>query len=384
MVGGGARGAYQAGVLQGLAQILRPQLGDRPAFDVLTGISTGAINAAYLASNADRMADAFGGLAALWSELHVEDVIRTNAMSLVTIGSRWLRDLTLGGMLASRPRSNHLLDTTPLRELVGAHVDADAIHRHVARGVLRGFGVSATSYRTGSAVTFFDAHERVDDWTRTARVGRQTRIALDHILASASIPFLFRPVLVDGAFHGDGGVRMTTPLSPAIHLGADKIVAISVQHRRSGEVPVAGERDPPDDISIADIAGVMLDGALLDGLDSDSEHLLRINHTLGLVDAKRRAQHGDGLRSIALLVIRPSIDLGALARDQFDRMPAMLRYLTKGIGASRERGVEFLSYLAFDPSYTRPLIEIGHADALAQRDEIEAFFSAPVGDRETA
>ncbi len=376
LVGGGARGAYQAGVLQGFAEILRGHLGNGPLFDVLTGISAGAINAAYVASNADRMADRIASLAALWSELHIDDVMRADAMSLLSIGSRWLRDLTLGGVLPAKPRSNHLLDTTPLRTFLAAHIDVEAIHRHVADGTLRGIGVSATSYRTGAAVTFFDGHESVAEWRRSSRVGRRTRINIDHILASASIPLLFRPVRIDGTFYGDGGVRMTTPLSPAIHLGSDKIVAISVQHGRGGDtiVPRADESDAASEISIADIAGVMLDAALLDDLESDVERLLRDNRTLALIDATRRAQHPDGVRPIPLLLIRPSVDLGALAHDQFKRMPAMLRYLTKGIGATEGSGVELLSYLAFDPSYTRPLIQIGRKDALSQKDEIEEFF----------
>jgi NTE family protein len=376
LVGGGARGAYQAGVLQGLAEILGTHMRTRPLFDVITGISAGAINAGYVASKADRMADVMGGLAALWSELDLEDVMRADIMHLLSTGSRWLRDLTFGSVLPTQRRSNHLLDTTPLRAFLAAHIDVDAIHRHVANDILCGFGVSATSYRTGAAVTFFDAHESVAPWTRSARVGRRTRIELDHILASASIPLLFPPASIDGAFYGDGGVRMTTPLSPAIHLGSDKIVAIAVQHGRGVDTtgPIPHESDAANDISIAEIAGVMLDATLLDNLDGDAEHLGRVNQTLAMIDAKRRSHHSDGLRVIPLLVIRPSVDLSAMAHDQFKRMPAMLRYLTKGIGASEGRGVEFLSYLAFDPSYTCPLIEIGRNDARSQKDEIEAFF----------
>jgi len=376
LIGGGARGAYQAGVLQGFAEILRTRVGQRPLFDVLTGISAGAINAAYVASRADRMADRIASLAAVWSELGIDDVMRTDPVSLLSIGGRWLRDLTLGGVLPARPRSNHLLDTTPLRAFLATHIDVEAIHRHVANGIVRWVAVSATSYRARNTVTFFDGHESVAPWTRTFRVGRRTRIELDHVLASASIPLLFQPVLIDGAFYGDGGIRLTTPLSPAIHLGADKIVAISVQHRGGGDatVPTAGENVASSDISVADIGGVLLDAVLLDDLESDAERLERVNQTLALIDEQRHKHHPDGLRPIPLLVIRPSVDLGALARDQLGRMPAMLRYLTKGIGASEGRGAEFLSYLAFDPSYTRPLIEIGRTDALSQKDEIEEFF----------
>jgi NTE family protein len=377
LVGGGARGAYQAGVLQGLAEILRERFGDRPPFDVVTGISAGAINAAYLASRADRMVEATRGLTALWSNLQIDRVMRTDAVSLFSIGSRWLRDLTLGAVLRPNTWSNHLLDATPLRELLTEHIEFDAIARHVASDILHGFAVSATSYATGSAVTFFDGHESVEPWTRSSRLGWRTRIRLDHILASASIPILFRPVFVEEAFYGDGGIRMTTPLSPAIHLGADRIVAISVRHPRSPESTMHVNRAEVDgdDISIADIAGVMLNAAFMDALDSDAERMTRINQTIALIEERRRAEHPHRLRSIPLLVIRPSVDLGALAGDQFTRLPATLRYLTRGLGASPERGADFLSYLAFDSSYARPLIEIGRRDALAQKDVIEAFFS---------
>ena len=267
---------------------------------------------------------------------------------------------------------------TPLREFLSANIDFEAIARHIASDLLHGFAVSATSYTTGSAVTFFDGPDGLEPWTRSARLGWRTRIGLDHVLASASIPILFRPVFVEGAFYGDGGVGMATPLSPAIHLGADRVVAISVRHSpdRDSNVPVNHVGHDHGDISIADIAGVMLNAAFMDALDSDAERLIRINHTLTLIEERRRAEHPHWLRSIPLLVIRPSVDLGALAADQFSRLPATLRYLTRGIGASPERGADFVSYLAFDPSYTRPLIEIGRRDAVAQKDEIEAFFSS--------
>ncbi len=376
LVGGGARGAYQAGVLQGLAEILGAHFGNRPLFDIVTGISAGGINAAYVASKADRMADGIGGLAALWGDLQIEQVVRTDARSLFSIGTRWLRDLTLGGVVPSTAPSNHLLDTTPLREFLTANLDFEAIARHIASEILHGFAVSATSYTTGTAVTFFDGRDGLETWMRSSRLGWRTRIGLDHILASASIPILFEPVFVEGAFYGDGGIRMSTPLSPAIHLGSDRVVAISVRHPRSdaSTVQINREGDKQGDISVADIAGVLLNAAFMDDLESDAERLTRINQTIALIAEERRAEHPHRLRSIPLLVIRPSLDLGALAGDQFRRLPFTLRYLTKGIGASEERGIEFLSYLAFDRTYTRPLIEIGREDALAQKDEIEAFF----------
>lgn len=377
LVGGGARGAYQAGVLRGLGEILGKKYGNRPFLDIVTGISAGSINAAYVSSKADRMAEAVEGLYALWREIHVGQVMRTSMVSLASNGTRWIRDLSLGGLMpSSKTRSNHILDTTPLHEFLRSNIDFDAIKSHVDQDLLHGFAVSATNYNTGTAVTFFDGHPEIKTWTRSSRLGRRSRIGLQHILASAAIPILFKPVPIDGAFFGDGGIRMDTPLSPAIHLGADRVLAISIRHPRSYEITeqlnASSDQQPQRDIAVADIAGVMLNAAFLDGLDSDAERMARINQTIALIDERRRNEYA--LRPIPLLVIRPSVDLATLAIDQFKRFPRALRYMMKGLGASDASGSDFISYLAFDPTYTRPLLEIGYADALAQRDQIEAFF----------
>jgi NTE family protein len=377
LVGGGARGAYQAGVLQGLAEILGGEGGS--FLDIITGISAGSINAAAVASQADRMPDAVARLHSLWADVRVEQVMRTDALSLMSIGSGWIRDLSFGGMMSrSGPRSNFLLDTAQLRKFLSSHIDFDAIAGHVERGVLDGVAVTATNYQTGTAVTFFESRApELEGWARSARVGMRTKIGLEHVLASASIPLLFKPVAVEGAYYGDGGIRMGSPLSPAIHLGADRVLAISIRHPRSDQATarlnLAADL-PPREISIADIAGVMLNAAFLDGLDGDAERMERINQTVALIAQDRLVEQPLRLRRIPLLVIRPSIDLGLLAADQFKRFPRALRYLMKGIGASDERGADFMSYLAFDPSYTRPLLEIGRTDALAQRDEIREVF----------
>jgi NTE family protein len=377
LVGGGARGAYQAGVLKGLGDILGKKYGSRPFLDIITGVSAGGINAAYIASRADRMLEALDGLYALWKNIHVEQVMKTGALSLASMGSKWVRDLTLGGLMpASFTHSNHLLDTAPLRDFLSKNIDFPGLAENIRRGTLHGFAVSATNYNTGTAVTFFDGHEQIKTWTRSARLGRRSNIHLEHVVASASIPFLFRPVPVEGAYYGDGGIRMSTPLSPAIHLGSDRVLAISIRHPRSDESTVRLNlaQEQQQEISVADIAGVMLNAAFLDGLDGDAERMERINETIQLIDEKRRAEHPYFLRTIPLQVIRPSMDLGLLAVDQFKRFPLALRYVLKGIGASDERGSDFMSYLAFDPAYTAPLLELGRSDALALKDEIEAFF----------
>lgn len=378
LVGGGARGAYQAGVLRGLGEIVAARFGARPFFDVITGISAGGINASFLASHAADMRAAVERLDGLWRGIHLEEVMKTDVRTFAGLAVRWLRELGLGGASpVPRARTNYLLDTTPLRAFLARHVDCGAISANLARGVLHGFAVSATNYRTGTAVTFFDGAPEIAEWVRSARLGRRAHLGLEHILASAAIPLLFRPVEVDGVPYGDGGIRLSTPLSPAIHLGADRVLAISIRHPRARETTEqlhAMSSGRGDGVSVADIAGVMLNAAFLDGLDSDAERMTRINQTLALIDEKRRGE-GPALRPLPLLVIYPSADLGALAAEQFTRFPRALQYMMKGIGASEAHGSDLTSYLAFDPAYTRPLLDMGRADALARREEIEAFFA---------
>lgn len=322
------------------------------------------------------MTEAANNLCKLWHNIEVEQVIRTDLPSLASIGGRWIRDLSFGGLMSSSGvRANHLLDTNPLRELLRRNIDFGAIEKHLASDLLHGFAVSATNYHTGTAISFYDGNPKISPWARSSRLGRRTRIQLHHVLASASIPIMFAPVPVEGSLYGDGGIRMNTPLSPAIHMGADRVVAISIRHPRTHEsTEKLNQVSNTEEISVADIAGVMLNATFLDGLDADAERMDRINQTIRLMTEEQRRNHPSQLREIPLLVIRPSVDLGALASDQFMRFPRALRYLMKGIGASDERGSDFVSYLAFDPNYTRPLLEIGRSDVLDQREQIEAFF----------
>ncbi|MGK5085883.1 patatin-like phospholipase family protein [Bdellovibrionota bacterium FG-1] len=377
LVGGGARGAYQAGVLKGMSEILSHSHADRPFFDIITGISAGGINAAYLGSRANCMVEAAEALYQLWYDIRAEQVMRTDAAAIAAIGSRWLRDLSLGGMMPNfLARTNSLLDTTPLREFIARQIDFAALERALANDTLHAFALSATNYHTGTAVTFYDAHPEISGWTRSARMGWRTRLRLEHVLASAAIPILFKPVMIEGAYYGDGGIRMSTPLSPAIHLGSDRVMSISIRHPRSDEQTMILNRPTKalKDVSVADIAGVMLNAAFLDALDSDAERMLRINQTIELMSEEQRLKHPHRLRTIPLLVIRPSVDLGTLANDQFKRFPRALKYVMRGIGASDEMGSDFISYIAFDPAYTRPLLELGYKDALKHRDQIEAFY----------
>lgn len=365
LTGGGARAAYQAGALRALAEIA--DFNARP-FRVLSGVSAGAINAAFLASHGGDFRAATTALWDLWRGLEARHVFRSDPASLSRIGSRWLRDLTLGGALGAG-KINALLDTSPLRRYLGPRLPLERVRARIASGELRGFAVAATSYRTGTSITFFDGAPEVEEWARGTRVGQRTRLRLEHVLASAAIPLFFPPVRVDGVPFGDGCVRMTAPTSPAIHLGADRLIAIGIRYLRRPEETMALNRaHPPEGVTLAEIAGVLLNAVFLDSLDADLERLERINRTL-----KHLGRPAPELRVIPPLALRPSRDLGRLAADQYDSFPWMLRYLLRGIGATGLTGWDLLSYLAFEPVYIGRLLELGRRDTLARRAEILDF-----------
>jgi len=372
LTGGGARAAYQVGALQALAEIADF---DATPFRVLTGVSAGAINATYLAAHAENFRAATRSLWELWHGLGAPQVFRSDARNLTSIGTRWIRDLAMGGMIGAG-NINFLLDTSPLRAYLGDRLHIARAQEHVASGRLRGVAASATSYLTGTAITFFDAAPEVQEWARSTRIGLRTHLQLEHVLASAAIPIFFAPVKVDGVPFGDGCVRMTAPTSPAIHLGADRLIAIGIRYARSGEQTVMMNRDlQAERVTLAEIAGVMLNAVFLDSLDADLERLERINQTVALIPHAERSRMAQPLRAIPVLALRPSQDLGRLAADQYDNFPRMLRYLLRGIGATGATGWDLLSYLAFEPGYIDRLLELGYHDTLARRSEILEFLA---------
>ena len=378
LTGGGARAAYQAGVLEGIAEILRETTVQRQPlegspFNVVAGISAGAINGVYLATRSSQFGAATQELGMLWRDLRPELVLRTDLRSLGVLGSRWVRDLSLGGMLG-RTRSTHLLNTAPLQEFLLERMHFDQIQANLDAGFLRGVAVSATNYHTGTAITFYEGLDELEPWARSGRLGQAARLNLSHVLASSAIPLLFQPVRIGEAYYGDGGIRLGNPLSPAIHLGARRLLAIGIRYQRpAAQTRALNHVDLPlREITLADIAGVMLNAAFMDSLDSDIERLERINEALAAMTpevAKRQR-----VKSIPLLHILPSRDLGTLASTEFHKLPRMLRYLLRGIGASDLQGWDFLSYMAFDRAYTERLLELGYLDARSRRDDLLSFF----------
>jgi len=376
LTGGGARGAYQAGVLHGIAEILdAANLEGR--FEVLSGVSAGAVNAAFLSAQST-FSSAAEKLRDLWRNLCVEQVFRTDTAALARLGARWMVDIGLGGLVGTS-HATHLLDASPLRTLLARAIDLYQMRIRIARGELHGLSLSAASYATGASVHFFEGADVIRPWERNQRLGVRTVLQIDHILASTAIPLLFQPVRIGSVYFGDGGIRQVTPLSPAIHLGAERILAIGIRHAATGSsTRIVNETSKMTHVTLADVAGSVLNGILLDALELDAERMTRENDVLALFAtfASEIGIHGYplGLRHVPLVVIQPSQDLGRLAADEFDRFPATLRYLLRGLGTSKEKGWDLLSHLAFEPAYTGRLLDLGHSDARAIAPAIRGLF----------
>ena len=366
--GGGARGAYQTGVLQGLLEHGFLSAG-ASSFDILVGSSAGSINSAMLAAYADQFDRGIRTLVQIWSKIEPQNVFRTDITSLGRIGVRWAWDLSFGGATRHvQPKS--LLDTAPLRKLLSQKVPFGRIDGNVERGALRALAVPATDLYTSNGVLFVHAAPDVQLWTRRRWSIERARIQVDHLMASAAIPIFFPSVLIDGRHFGDGSIRNTAPLSHAINLGADRIVAVAVREPGKPSAPPRrkGQGPPP---TIAQIAGVLLDAVMLDAIEVDVEHSQRVNTSV--VGCPTRDRHAP-FRYVDVLWISPSQDFGQLAAELSDRIPGVVRYLLRGLG-SDDAVTELASYLLFDTVYCERLIEAGRGDVAAERDRISEFFA---------
>jgi NTE family protein len=369
LTGGGARAAYQVGVLCAISEFWK-----KPdnLFQIYAGVSAGAINASFLTAGANDFRQACLDLRDLWENLSVDKVYRTDARTLVGIGSRLMRDLSTGGLFKSAD-SHFLLHTDPLRELIEETLDLEALRRNCRSGKVRGLAVTATNYLSGTAISFFEGAQDIADWNRITRLSQRTELTADHIMASSAIPLFFPAIRIGQQYFGDGCIRLSSPLSPAIHLGADKVLGIGIRHNRTIDEVRQANYAPMERISLADIAGTILNAIFLDMLESDLERMERINRTIEMLPENKRNHHPDQLRVIPIMTVRPSVDLGRLAAEGFRSFPTSIRYLLRGIGAQGDKGWDLLSYLAFDSSYVHRLLELGYNDALVQRDELEEF-----------
>lgn len=365
LTGGGARAAYQVGVLRAIASLLPP--GSASPFGVLCGTSAGAINAAALAADASDFRRGVRRLTDVWKNLHAGDVYRADLLGIAACSSRWLSALVLGGSRSSHAVS--LLDNAPLAGLLARKLDFGGIRRNVANGTLKAVGVTASGYTSGESISFFEAGDDVEGWRRARRVGVRTEIDIPHLVASSAIPFVFPPVRIHREYFGDGSMRQIAPISPALHLGADRILVITVAATQSGPAP----RVPTDGCpSLAQIAGHALNSIFLDALEADLERLERINRTVGLVRAAGSAAPL-GLKHVDSFVIAPSEPLERIALRHVRALPRPVRFLLHGIGAMRRSGSNVTSYVLFERPYCRALMRLGYDDAMARREELARF-----------
>lgn len=365
--GGGARAAYQVGVLDGIASLYGPD--DPVPFKVITGTSAGAMNAAYLASNMESFTHAASRLHDVWSQLEVNDVYYAGYGKIFGVVLRWLWSFTSGGLGDSNPRS--LLDNAPLRQLLGGNIDFDAIQTHIDRELLRGLAITVAGYASERSLCWFQANSTVQPWWRERREGRPGRITLDHVMASLGLPIIFPAVRLGGEWCGDGSSRQFAPLSPGIHLGAEKLLVIDVQYPAPEKIP--SQRMQPAYPSLSRVMGYLLDTIFSDSLYADMERVEQTNRVLEY-SANGKGGYGQpGLRHIDTLLITPSQRVVNYAARHVEALPKGIRWLLRSLGDGGRGGDLLLSYMLFEAVYCRDLIELGRRDALLRSDELRRF-----------
>lgn len=363
--GGGARGAFQVGVLKAVAELL-PRGSPNP-FPVISGTSAGAVNSVVLATRARNLRIAIAELERVWGHFRCHHVYKTDHWTMLKSSLHWMAALVLGGFVVGMPKS--LLDNSPLRKLLGNNVHFPRIRDAIEAGHLEAVAVTAAGYATARSTTFFEAHSGQQPWERTRRLGKHTKLHLDHLMASIAVPMVFPPVRIGNEYFGDGAMRQATPLSPAVHLGADRILVIGIRDETGGKEP----DEPGAPPSFANIAGYMLDTLFMDGLYSDLERITRINDLLDAVPNEKVMVGERRLRPIDTMLIVPSEDLRLIAEKHRRELPFAIRTLLRGVGGKSPGENKLLSFLLFESAYTRELIQLGYRDAMAVKDELRDF-----------
>jgi NTE family protein len=377
LTGGGARAAYQVGVLQAVSAILceagwRP---DRNPYDIICGTSAGAINATALACHADNFGEGLQMLLRVWENFTVEQVYRADSLGVMRSSAKWLSLLSFGWLLrqwhANPP--NALLDNTPLVTLLNRMLNLPRLDAALLDGSLHALAVTASSYTAGQHITFYQTEAEIEPWVRMQRVAMRGQIGIEHLLASSAIPLIFpaTPIYCNGRreYFGDGSMRQLAPISPAIHLGANKVLVIGAGRLTE---PARDITEPAQYPSLAQIAGHAMSSIFLDSLAVDIERMNRVNLTLSVLTEEQKAK--TLLRPIEMLTIAPSERLDEIASRHVGSLPRPIRMMLAGIGATEVRGSALASYLLFEASYTGELIRLGQKDALTHRADVLAFF----------
>ncbi len=364
MMGGGARAAYQVGVLRAIVD-MQPKNSPSP-FDIISGTSAGAINAVSLACAAGNFQLAVMRINHVWRNFEIDQVFRGDMRSIVSTLLKWM-----GIKLFSRSKKRspiYLLDRKPLAKLLSKHLNFDDIQKSIDNQFIHAISVTASGYSSGQSVTFYQADHSIKRWVRSRRVGCRENITLSHLMASSAIPLMFAPVRINREYFGDGSMRQMAPLSAALHLGADRILVIGNRN----ELVEPSTRDDIIEIpSLSQIAGHVMNTIFLDSLEADIERLERINNTVSLIPDSVLKQKNIGLRKVESLLISPSEDLGDIAQPYIKQLPFTLRLLLGNVGSKKDQGSSLASYLMFQRDYCRALIRLGYKDAMAKREEIE-------------
>ncbi|SFZ75262.1 patatin-like phospholipase family protein [Chitinimonas taiwanensis] len=365
MSGGGARAAYQVGVLRAIAKML-PANAPNP-FPIICGTSAGGINAASLAAGSGHFRKSVCKLEYVWKNLTVDQVYHTDFRTMLRYFFHWLSPLLTGGLVRKNPRS--FLDNSPLAKLLEHMIDFKGIQQNIDSGALRALSITASGYNSGQSVSFYQANN-LPGWNRAQRVGSSTKIDIHHLMATSAIPFVFPAVQIHREWFGDGSVRQVAPISPALHLGAQKVLVIGVSPAREEPLERLYATDYP---SLAQVAGHLMNSVFIDGMEVDLERIARVNRTLSFVPEETKAQQGLMLREVEILVISPSRPLEQLASRHTGHFPWTMRFALRGLGALRRQGSVLASYLLFHRRYSRDLIELGYSDAMRRREDIMRF-----------
>lgn len=379
LTGGGARAAYQVGVLESVSTILCEAgwAPEKNPYDIICGTSAGAINATALACHADDFCPGLQRIVHVWENFTAEQVYRADSLGVLRSGAKWLSLLSFGWLLRTWKANppNSLLDNTPLVSLLNRMLNLPRLDAALVDGKLHALAVTASSYTAGKHMTFYQSEADIEPWVRTQRIAVRSQIGVEHLLASAAIPLIFpaTPIFCEGRreYFGDGSMRQVAPISPAIHLGADKVLVIGAGRLMEPAIDQSRNAQYP---SLAQIAGHALSSIFLDSIASDIERLNRINQTLSVLTDEQRTR--TPLRPIEMLTIAPSERLDTIASRHISSLPRPVRMLLSGIGAAEVRGAALASYLLFEKSYTCELINLGRKDALAHKTEILSFFSS--------